>query len=118
MANTTRNISTGMGVESEFYIASVVSGLVLLLVFVSSFVLSPTVLFALWKTKRLQLSVYRMIGLILFNEILIRLCGSPLIISSMLYGRWLYMDAGCIFYAFGMTWLGVTNSSLFTCEYR
>ena len=118
MDNDTWNISRGPVGKSDLYNASVASGTVMLIVFVCSLVLSPVVLWALWKNELLHSSVYRFISFILLNEVLMRMFGSPLIITSMLSGRWLYLDAGCIFYAFGMTWLGVTTTSLFTCEYR
>jgi hypothetical protein len=117
MGNATRNISSGVNVDPDFYFASVVSGIVMMLMFVCSSVLSPIVLWALWKTERFKSPIYRMIGLILFNEVLVRIFGSPLLITSMLSVRWLYFDVGCVFYAFLMTWLGVTTTSLFTCEY-
>ncbi|XP_053380887.1 visual pigment-like receptor peropsin [Mercenaria mercenaria] len=49
------------------------------------------------------------------DEVLTRIFGSPMIVTSMLASRWLYGDLGCTLYGFFMTWFGVTSTSLFTC---
>lgn len=116
--NTTSILSDDQETNnSNFKTASVVCGLILLLVFLCSFAISTCVLWALWKTKQLQCPVNRIIAFLLVDEVLIRIFGSPLIITSLLASRWLYTDYGCVFYGFLMTWLGVTATSLYTCEY-
>lgn len=92
-------------------------GFVMLIVFLCASFLSCGVLWALFKTEQLKYPIYRLLAYLLLDEVLIRIFGSPLVISSTLAQRWLFGEAGCVFYAFWMTWLGVTATSLFTCTY-
>lgn len=118
MENTTDGIHpSNQSEQTVFKAVSLACGFVMLIVFVCSLILTSGVLWAFWKTKQLQYSVYRLVAYLLLDEVLVRIFGSPLVFTSTLAGRWLFGDFGCVFYAFWMTWLGVTATSLFACKY-
>lgn len=120
-ANVTTGSSCNTTVETKddvavLFVASELSGLLMLIIFMCSLTMCTAVLWALWKTKQLSYPVYRLVAFLLINELLVRVFGSPLIMTSMIAGRWLYGYFGCVFYGFTMTWLGVAATSLFTCK--
>ncbi|XP_052792262.1 melanopsin-like [Mya arenaria] len=93
---------------------AIACGCVLLVVWLASLTLCSAVLLGLWRTRQLGAPVNHLVAFLLVNELFVRLLGSPLILMSMFARRWLFGDAGCVFYAFWMTLLGVTSISLFT----